>query len=1050
MMFVKPHVWTMVLGVALLTRAAAQERVLDSFETPGQWKSFASDGVEVSVRQTEGVRGRAIALSYRFHGGGYCGISRDLPMPLPSNYAFSFYVKGRGPANTLEVKFSDTTGENVWWKTLKDFMAPPSWQRERVKKRHIAFAWGPHPSPSIPFLGRIEFVISAGTGGIGEIVIDELQFEGLEATPGAYPPPRVTASSEVPRMLANHATDGDSGTAWQGAHPERGDWFEWDFARTREFGGLELEWDDHLYPSSYAVLGSQDGRAYDTLYQVQRGNGGRRIIPLPDAEARSVRLLLPPGVGTSRLRESGILPVAATINPNALFSLVAQGNPRGLFPKYLLNEATYWTVIGLPSDPSEGLINTEAAVEVDKSRFSLEPFLYLNGRCFTWNEVSTAQHLVDGELPLPLVTWTGSGFHLETTAFAWGKPDSSEINVRYILKNTGMEQLRGRFFVAIRPFQVNPAYQWLNTQGGVAQIHRMDRKGALITVDEKALVALPPPNAFGTAGFDEGDISEFLLHGMLPASTATIDTHGYASGALGYDVNLPSGDSLAVSVIIPFHGIPQPRTPLIETTDPPLSQARRFWDDRLSSVRLHLPGSGSKIVSTLRSNLAYILINMDGPGIQPGSRSYERSWIRDGSLTSAALLRMGFSAEARLFLDWYSQYQYPDGKIPCVVDARGPDPVAEHDSHGEFVYAVMQYFRFTHDKGFLRGKWPAVQKAVEYIQSLRAPHLTEAFAAGNDSLRAFYGLVTESISHEGYSAKPMHSYWDNFFVLRGFKDAALMAAILDDRGRQAEYDSLAKEFRRLLLESIARTMASHGIDYIPGCVELGDFDPTSTTNALYPVDEGRHLPAKALRATFDRYFTFATDRASGDEAWTAFTPYELRTVGSFVYLGMKERAHTLLEWFFHFQRPAEWNHWAEVVWRDPSRAAFVGDMPHTWVGSDFINAARAMLVYEREEDSSLVVAAGVPEAWLTDKDSVWVDDLHTYYGSFGYSMTRHGDTTWVTLRPGQDFAARAVVVPSPLDKPLRRVSVNGRELPSHPEAVVKVDATPAVVMFVYR
>jgi hypothetical protein len=31
-----------------------------------------------------------------------------------------------------------------------------------------------------------------------------------------------------------------------------------------------------------------------------------------------------------------------------------------------------------------------------------------------------------------------------------------------------------------------------------------------------------------------------------------------------------------------------------------------------------------------------------------------------------------------------------------------------------------------------------------------------------------YGLLPESISHEGYSAKPMHSYWDDLWALKGY------------------------------------------------------------------------------------------------------------------------------------------------------------------------------------------------------------------------------------------------------------------------------------------
>ena len=69
--------------------------------------------------------------------------------------------------------------------------------------------------------------------------------------------------------------------------------------------------------------------------------------------------------------------------------------------------------------------------------------------------------------------------------------------------------------------------------------------------------------------------------------------------------------------------------------------SRRDWETRLGQVVLELPGEASDVAATLRAQLGWILVNRDGPAIQPGSRSYERSWIRDGSLTSTALLRLG-------------------------------------------------------------------------------------------------------------------------------------------------------------------------------------------------------------------------------------------------------------------------------------------------------------------------------------------------------------------------------------------------------------------------
>jgi hypothetical protein len=46
---------------------------------------------------------------------------------------------------------------------------------------------------------------------------------------------------------------------------------------------------------------------------------------------------------------------------------------------------------------------------------------------------------------------------------------------------------------------------------------------------------------------------------------------------------------------------------------------------------------------------------------------------------------------------------------------------------------------------------------------------------------------------------------------------------------------------------------------------------------------------------------------------------------------------------------------------DARHARFIGDMPHTWVGTDFVRSVMDMLVYERESDSALVLCAGIPE-----------------------------------------------------------------------------------------
>ena len=281
-----------------------------------------------------------------------------------------------------------------------------------------------------------------------------------------------------------------------------------------------------------------------------------------------------------------------------------------------------------------------------------------------------------------------------------------------------------------------------------------------------------------------------------------------------------------------------------------LEKARSDWRQKLGVVRIDLPPSAARYTETLRANLGYIFINRDRAAIQPGSRSYSRSWIRDGSLTSTALLRMGHAPAVREFIEWYATHQYDNGKIPCCVDEHGPTPVPENDSHGQFIYLVAEYYRHTGDKALLERMWPHVVKTVSYMDSLRKSRMTAQYEEVGPN-RPFYGLMPQSISHEGYSAKPMHSYWDDFFALRGFKDAAFIARTLD-KPEAADYAGFTASFRGNFRESIRQVMMTRRIDYIPGSVELADFDATSTTVAVSPATATPQAAAGSSTASTSR------------------------------------------------------------------------------------------------------------------------------------------------------------------------------------------------------
>ncbi len=295
----------------------------------------------------------------------------------------------------------------------------------------------------------------------------------------------------------------------------------------------------------------------------------------------------------------------------------------------------------------------------------------------------------------------------------------------------------------------------------------------------------------------------------------------------------------------------------------------------------------------------------------------------------------------------------------------------------------------------------------------------------------------------------MHSYWDDFYALKGLADAADIAKVLGKAEDHTRMVALRDEFRRDLYASIGRAMAAHGIDFIPGSVELGDFDATSTTVAVAPGGELQYLPEPALQRTFERYWEEFRARQNGGKEWDAYTPYELRTVGTMLRLGWKDRAHQALDWFFQHRRPLAWRQWAEVVWQDPDTPKFIGDMPHTWVASDFLRSVLDFFAYERQSDSALVVGEGIAERWVAQRPGVRVRGLSTYYGPLSYTMRASGDQVVVRVASGLRVPEGGIVVRSPRTRSVRRALLNGAEAPVGQGREVVVRRLPAELTFFY-
>jgi hypothetical protein len=920
--------------------AATESRLLDDFSDAGAWTAGASEDVKAAAVRRPG---KGLCLRYDFgRVSGYAVLRRALPLELPAHYALVLRLSGKGPANAFQFKLLDAGGDNVWWYQQPAFGAPR-------KPTDITFAWGPTSQRELKQAAAIELVVASGPGGRGELCFERLTLHTL---------PVPTEAVEV------RQNEGESaGRRFR----------ELVFSQPRELNGVMLRAPTGGTVAGATVQAMDDAQRWQPVARIRRSSRSSLPLWLAQTETTAVRVVAdkgePPQIE------------AADVNtwptPNDMLAALARTQPRGRMPRAFVKEQNYWTLVGIDGGGAQAaLLSEDGAIEPRKAGPSVEPFILDEaGRTISWADTRIEHSLRENHLPIPQVRWATDDVALTVEAAGQGAAGRAQTLAHYTLRNPTAAPRSVTLVLAIRPWQVNPPQQFLNTAGGIAPITRLAWSNNQLRVNGRTMLqALSPPDAVEGAAFEHDDLLDPAKPG--PKLTTLADPRGLASARLRWRIELPPGASRTIALRLPAGAQTEPPQPM-EATE-------AAWHERLNRVQFGAPPSLQPVVDTLRTALAHILISRDGNALQPGTRSYARSWIRDGAMMTTSLLRLGEPDAARAFVNWYATHLFANGKVPCCVDVRGADPVAENDSHGQFIHAVAEVWRYTGDDAFARDLWPKVDAAARYMEQLRQ---SERIAANQKGERiAFFGVMPASISHEGYSAKPMHSYWDNFWALAGWRNAAQLAAAFGSPARTAELAAQRDEFLTDLAASLRAAVAQHRIDHLPGAAELGDFDPSSSTMIFNPAGAEGLVPPALLQSTWNRYWQHVTSRRDGSRDWDDYTPYELRSASAFLHLNQPERARGLLDDLMRDRRPAGWNGWAEVVGRDPRKVRFVGDMPHAWISSDFIRAALDLFAYERESDQALVLGAGLlPEEW--EAASFSVRGLRTPWGALSWDIT---------------------------------------------------------------
>jgi len=743
--------------------------------------------------------------------------------------------------------------------------------------------------------------------------------------------------------------------------------------------------------------------------------------------------------------------------------IAASRSNASLFPSSLHQQQVYWTAVGIPAGMQKSIFDEYGNVEAFKGAPMVQAvWRDAGGRAVISDNVERKHSLREDWMPIPSVQWSPQpDVQVRNDALAVEQNGQPVTMTRYRVSNTGTQPVAGQLSLVLRPLQVNPPWQ----HGGASPIRELAIEGPAERTDVRVngrvlFVALTPADARGAAAFGaqgEGEITANIAAGTVPPALAASDAQGLAAGVLNYTVKLAPGEHRDVVLAFPLGTARAdaktgalPEAPAVDRQalmagkseagagfDATADKLAKAWSSRFGSLGLSLPDES--LVDMLRAQGAYMLINQTGPAMQPGPRNYNRSFIRDGAATSSILLRIGQAKVSRDYLKWYSDHAVHDnGLVSPILNDDGSVNTGfgsdiEYDSQGEFIALVADVARYDGGTDSVREYQAVVKRAMKFMQELRERTLVPGYMAGQPAPERFRGIIAPSISHEGYS-KPTHSYWDDYWALKGWHDGAWLAEQWGDEETAKWAREQYAALRQSLAASIRATMQWKGSDFIPADADTGGGDPTSVSIGLDPAGQQDLMPADALQRTFDRYLADVRQRDQPGALY-AYTPYEMRNVLTYVRLNQPKQAEELLRSLLRHRRPLEWQVLAEVIHSRERYNGYLGDMPHTWIGAEYARMIFGMLA--QEDLDRLTLLAGAPPSWVAG-EGLSVSKLPTAFGSLTMSAQQQGERLQLKLAPGlRKDTALTVMWPQRI-KPAR-VLVDGRATADYDANGVRLD-----------
>ncbi len=448
----------------------------------------------------------------------------------------------------------------------------------------------------------------------------------------------------------------------------------------------------------------------------------------------------------------------------------------------------------------------------------------------------------------------------------------------------------------------------------------------------------------------------------------------------------------------------------------------KFWDEQLSrGIDIRVPEE--KVNETFKANLIYDLIARDKVGddyVQTVNKfHYHAFWLRDSSYIVRMYDLSGYHDIARQCLDFFARWQQPDGNF---VSQGG-----QFDGWGQTMWAYGQHYRITHDREFAERVYPAIQKAVAWLQQARH----------SDPLRLM--PATAPGDNEDITG---HVTGHNFWALAGLKNAI---AIADGLGRAAdaklwrtEYDDYLAALKAALVKATANSGG-----YIPPGLDGQHGQDWGNMLSVYPeqvLDPQDPMVTATLAATRAKYQEGIMTYGDG-----AFLHHYLTMKNTETELIRGDQQMAIEELYALLLHTSSTHAGFEYSIHPWGTRDFDGNLaPHGWFAAKFRALVRNLFV--REQGTDLHLLSALSPEWVRDGAEIRVERAPTEFGQVNFTLQFNPGTATLSITSHFVRAPKRIVLHLPWFMQTSSVRVDGRPAKIENGAVVLPASAKTVVL----